>query len=331
MDASRIPRRPIVVALVLGLPVSAVFLYLAARNVAFDQVRETLSKADPARVVLAAALIWVMYGLQALRWRHIARREADVPPSRMLGYVVGGLACNNVVPGRIGDFLRIHWLARGARIAHGRALATVIVDRASDLLALVLLLLVTVPVAPRPAWLERIDVAAAAGGLILAVLLLVARQHARRRDPARPRSRVVALISDGLATMAHAVNRRDAPIVAALSLAAWGAWSASAWLVASSLDIPLTLPELLFVAAVVNLGVAVPSSPGFVGTYQWLCVSALGLLAVGHTDAFAFSVLFHAVWYVPTTLAGLALAAARGTSFGVASLRARPQPANSSA
>jgi uncharacterized protein (TIRG00374 family) len=269
-------------------------------------------------------LIGVMYTFQALRWRRVARNETRLGTSRFLGYIVAGLACNNVIPGRIGDLLRAHWLARGGRVPHGRALATVVVDRASDLLALVGLLVVTAWVAPRPTWLDRIDLVAAAGGLVLVGLLLAARHHAKRRDPDRERSRLRGLVSDGLATMAHAVNRRDAPIVAGLSFLAWGAWSASAWLVASSLGISLSLPEILFVAAVVNLGVAMPSSPGFVGTYQWLCVEVLGLLAVGRADAFAFSVLFQAVWYVPTTLAGLALLAARGTSLSFASTRAHP-------
>jgi len=92
------------------------------------------------------------------------------------------------------------------------------------------------------------------------------------------------------------------------SALAWTAWAFSAWLVASSLGIALTPLEVLFVTAVLNLGVAIPSSPGFIGTYQWLGVSALGNLGVGHADAFAFSVLMHAAWYVPTTIAGVVLA-----------------------
>jgi glycosyltransferase 2 family protein len=328
VNAGRLPVG-VILALVLGLPLSGILLYLASRNLVLSDVGHALARAEPLPVALAVLLIGVMYTIQATRWRWIARGETDQPVSRFLGYIVGGLACNNVVPGRIGDLLRVHWLAAGAGIPRARALATVVVDRASDLLALVVLLAVTVPLTPHPTWLGRIHVAAAAGGILLAVLLLGARQHALRRDPDRRRSRLGAIVSDGLSTMASAVNRRDAPVIAALSFAAWGAWAASAWLVASSVGIALSPAQLLFFAAVVNLGVAVPSSPGFVGTYQWLCVSTLGLLSVGHAEAFAFSVLFHAVWYVPTTLAGLALAAARGRSLGVAALRARPQTAGS--
>ena len=52
---------------------------------------------------------------------------------------------------------------------------------------------------------------------------------------------------------------------------------------------------------------AIPSSPGFVGTYQWLAVSSLGLFDVERQDALAFSLLLHASWYVPTTIVGGAL------------------------
>jgi uncharacterized membrane protein YbhN (UPF0104 family) len=96
--------------------------------------------------------------------------------------------------------------------------------------------------------------------------------------------------------------------VAALSAVAWSIWALSAWFVASSLGIQLTPLELFFVTAVLNLGVAIPSSPGFIGTYQWLGVSALAVLGVNHAEAFAFSVLMHATWFVPTTLAGTVIA-----------------------
>ena len=97
-------------------------------------------------------------------------------------------------------------------------------------------------------------------------------------------------------------------MVAALSLVAWAAWALAAWLVASSLGIELSAVEVGFVAAAVNLGVAIPSSPGFVGTYQWLGVATLGLFSVPGEAAFAFAVLLQAAWFVPVTLVGLPLA-----------------------
>ncbi len=60
----------------------------------------------------------------------------------------------------------------------------------------------------------------------------------------------------------------------------------------------------MFVTAVINLGVVIPSSPGFIGTYQWLAVSALGVVGVDGDVAIAFSLLMQAVWFIPTMLVG---------------------------
>ena len=82
-------------------------------------------------------------------------------------------------------------------------------------------------------------------------------------------------------------------------------------LVATSVGIDLRPIDALFVAAVVNLGVAVPSSPGYVGTYQWLGVQVLAVLGVAREPALAFSILLHATWYLPTTVVGVGILALR--------------------
>jgi uncharacterized membrane protein YbhN (UPF0104 family) len=45
-------------------------------------------------------------------------------------------------------------------------------------------------------------------------------------------------------------------------------------------------------------------SPGFIGTYQWLAVSALGVVGVDGDVAIAFSLLMQAVWFIPTMVVG---------------------------
>ena len=99
-----------------------------------------------------------------------------------------------------------------------------------------------------------------------------------------------------------------------LSLAAGLAWAVAAILTARAVGVELSLVEAVFVTAAINLGVAIPSSPGFVGTYQWLGVSALALFDIGQEAALAFAIAMQAVWYVPTTLAGAVFLVARYSS-----------------
>ena len=98
----------------------------------------------------------------------------------------------------------------------------------------------------------------------------------------------------------------------ALSAVAWLAFAVAVICVARSIDVHLGVADALFATAVINLGVAIPSSPGFVGTYQWLGVAALDLAGVDRSTALAFAILLQALWYIPTTLVGGVFLALRG-------------------
>jgi hypothetical protein len=305
-------RHRALVGLAVGVPVSVVFLWLAVRDADLGAVRRALEKAGAGEIGLAVVVLLAVYGFQAARWRQIAQLPA-VQPTRFYELVLSGVACNNVLPARLGDLLRARWLGRAAGIPSGRALGTVVLDRGCDLAALVSLLAVGLVAVASEEWLLRIAGGGAAGLLALAAVVLFARAYVRRRERGRrARGLVRRVVRDAAEELAAPIGRRRVLHWLVLSLAAWTVWAVGAFLVARSLDIELSLVEALFVAAVMNLGVAIPSSPGFVGTYEWLGVTSLGLLGVSASQALAFSILLHAAWYVPTTLVGGAALGVRG-------------------
>jgi len=58
------------------------------------------------------------------------------------------------------------------------------------------------------------------------------------------------------------------------------------------------------VIAIVNLGLIIPSAPGFLGTFQFFCVAALGLFQIKESQALGFSIMYHLSQFLPTTLVG---------------------------
>jgi glycosyltransferase 2 family protein len=300
--------RRVAVALLIGIPASALFLYLASRGLNYHDVRRALGRAELGWLIVAVALMACVYVVQTLRWQRIARHEGTFSLRRGLRWVIGCVAINNVVPGRPGELFRAYWLGDALHIPKARALATVLVDRAADVLTLVAGLLIAYPFTPHPAWLRHLDLVAIPIGIAIIAILAWARWHTKRRDESRQHDgwlrRQFSQLVQGAARV---VTRDDIPAIAALSALAWTLWAAAAWVVAYSLGISLTLPEMLFITAMINLGSAIPSSPGFVGTYQWLSVAGLGLFGVGHAEAFAFAIVLQAVWFIPTTIAGLVL------------------------
>jgi uncharacterized protein (TIRG00374 family) len=288
----------------LGVPIGLVFLWLAVRNADADAVWDALRHADAGLVALAIGAFGVVYLLQAMRWRRIAATPAVSLP-RFYEMTVSGIAVNNVLPGRIGDFLRARWLGQEARMPYGTAFGTVILDRAFDVVVLVGLLIVGISAVASSAWLWQLAAAGSVLVLGIAGVLLFSRVYIGKRErDRRDRGLVRRLVRDTVERLAEPFGRRHIVIWLGLSILAWSMWAVAAHLVARSLGIELSLTEALFVTAVINLGSAVPSSPGFVGTYEWLGVAALGLLDVDHESALAFTILTHAAWYVPTTLFG---------------------------
>ena len=298
--------RMLLLGTLVGFPASAVLLVLSLRSLHAGEIGHSLRNAHPGSLALAVCASSLVYVVQAARWRLLALATPPLPFNRFLDWAIGAVAVNNVVPGRPGDVLRIEWLSRGAAMPRTRALASVTVDRGLDLLVLVAAFAVTYPAVEHAGWLNRVGGSGVAIALLVLLVFAAAVVYARRAGAA-PTGRLGRLV----ATLAHEARLRitgwRGVAAVLLSVLAWGTWALSAWLVASSLGIALTPVELVFVTAVINLGVAIPSSPGFIGTYQWLGVAALGVLGVSHTQGFAFSVLLHAAWFVPTTLAGAAL------------------------
>jgi glycosyltransferase 2 family protein len=306
-----------VLVAVVGLAVSGVFLWLAVRNADLDAVRHTLADADFGPVALAVVALGIGYGFQAARWKRIADTP-DVPLRSFYAMLIGGLACNNVLPVRIGEFLRAGWLSRDARISGGRAFGSVVLDRICDVVMLALLFAIGLQAVASAAWLVRLGIGALLAVIAIALVLVVARLYTRRRGQQRSeRGRLLTILRETVEMLAEPIGRHRAATWLGLTACTWILSSVAATLVGRALGIDLSPVEAVFVTSSLALGVAIPSSPGYIGTYQWIGVAALGLLDVSVEQALAFSILMQATWYVPTTIVG-------GAVIGLRAVRGRP-------
>jgi uncharacterized protein (TIRG00374 family) len=296
-------RTRVLIALV-GLVISAIFLWLAIKDADPEAVRDALGDADIGLVLLASAIAMVSYLFQATRWRRIAAAP-QVRTRRYYEMVLGGLACNNVLPIRIGEVVRAGWLSREAPMPGGRALGSVALDRVCDVVALALFLVIGIQAVPTPAWLRNMIIGAAVLIVAIVAALVFARVYTRSRGrDRRERGRVRRIVRDTIDFLGEPIGRHRAAAWLALSLAAWSLGATSVYFVARSVGVELEPLEAVFVASALALGVAIPSSPGYIGTYQLIAVESLGLLDVDESQALAFSILMHASWFVPTTVFG---------------------------
>ena len=90
-------------------------------------------------------------------------------------------------------------------------------------------------------------------------------------------------------------------------------WSAIIWLAAlatnqfmlQALDLDLPWTASLLVLVVLQVGITIPSVPGRIGVFEYLCILALAVFGVARAPALSYGILLHGVVLIPTTLAGL--------------------------
>jgi hypothetical protein len=310
------PRRALL-AVAVGLAVSALLLWLLLRRVDVDAV---LSAMGAARALpLAVSLGVKLAGFGALAWRLRALLGPVVPlaGSRALSGQLLGFAANNLIPLRAGELVKVDYVARRAGCSRASVLAVAAVERLLDAICVLAMLVLVGPLAvPR---LERHEAVLGAGCLVLAAAL-GAWWAAGRSDllgrAARRIEAALGLSAGGrLARAADSFGLGLAGLrsgrVLAAALGASGLYWACAfvsvrlWIAAFSLPVPWYAPAVVLVF--LAFGTALPASPGFVGAYDYFFAAALGLFGVGPDRAAAAALVGHALAVVPFTLLGLVL------------------------
>jgi hypothetical protein len=71
-----------------------------------------------------------------------------------------------------------------------------------------------------------------------------------------------------------------------------------------ALGLPLSFAAALFLVIVLEVGVAVPSAPGKLGIFHYLCILALGVFGLEKGAALGYAVLLYFVVFGPPSLLG---------------------------
>jgi uncharacterized protein (TIRG00374 family) len=109
-----------------------------------------------------------------------------------------------------------------------------------------------------------------------------------------------------VATGVEATNRRPAVGAAVLlTVIAWLLDGTLIWLAGASLGVPLNLADAVVISGVAVLGTAVPSAPGYVGTFELAASAAAVALGVPPASALAVAIVWHAMTLLPMALAGV--------------------------
>ena len=302
----------------LGLVFSFVFMGLVALKVDWQEVLRSVRQANGAWLLAGILLTLTTYLLFAVRWRLIARKAFPLRTRDAFSYIMIGYLANMVMPLRLGDVSRGVLTARKTGAGTMTVLATMALERILDvatILAFALLVSFKMSI-PAPIRVAALSFAwAMAVAILLAFSLLLLPESLKEkllamgdRMPQRPVTFARSMVRQFKAGIGSLL---DTPLLTgclACSGLAWAVFAGAnlSFLYAFSFDLPWQ--AAVFLLVVVNLGSAIPSSPGFIGVYHYLVVLALSVWAIPKSAALGYALATHGLTLMLyLTIGGLCL------------------------
>jgi glycosyltransferase 2 family protein len=293
-----------------GILISAIFIYVVFARLGIDyedffaRIKE-LSFLD---IIALICLYLIPYPVRAIRAQLLLR---NLSFNDSLGGVFVGYAANNILPFRMGEVVRAAVVGKRAKERKTTVLASVFIERIFDGFAIVILLLIGASKLNLPDWAAQARILGLAFFCSSLVGLLFVGFTGNFWEKFIPKGKIGSFVQglfDGIKLATQSVSQVLFLLV--LSFFIWGFEGFMYWYGFSVFNLAGTTFDSsflnsLFVLGVVNLGVLLPSSPGYVGVFEWFTINSLSVFKVGTSSAAAYATIIHLLQFIPVTLIGL--------------------------
>ncbi|MDD2366919.1 MAG: lysylphosphatidylglycerol synthase transmembrane domain-containing protein [Desulfuromonadaceae bacterium] len=305
----------------LGIGVSIFFMTLLFRKIDFNQLLTALLRVDYFYIMLAIALTFLSYFLRAVRWHYILIPEKRIPILSLYPATIIGYMANNLLPARLGEFVRAYILARKEGLQAPTVFASLVIDRLFDGFTVMLILLFTMFTLRLPHGMAEAETVLRTGGLISFILysciviflLLLKGQTSRTIEwtgillkpfPQKLADRIIPLLGSFIGGIRLSSKASNLMAILISSLAVWLFCIIPVDLVLKGFDVHLPFTASMFILVLLVFAVMVPASPGYIGTYHYACFKGLSAFGVPESTAVSIALVLHATGFFPVIIAG---------------------------
>jgi uncharacterized protein (TIRG00374 family) len=325
-------------AIVLGIGLSALFVGLAVRRLDWNGLFAAVAHSDLHPWLYLSVLSYIMgHFARGVRTRLLVSRDATLSSYRATSVVVVGYTVNNMLPARLGELARCGMLSELTGISFQQSAAVVISERLLDGLGILVLLGLAIPLTGSSLWPQQwLFMPIIFFGIASAVMLLVVISP---NYAIKLTTRVVRFVNPAwqdaalrlMISVINGVSYLRAPSHAlAIFLITVLIWLLEAGLylfLMPAFGVGVHFRSAISVMALTNLGLIIPSSPGFVGSFHFFCMKALTMLEVPRVTALGYATVVHLAFFIPVTLWGLMIIVSMSIDFArIRRLMIRAEP-----
>lgn len=308
---------------------AVLILWFFGRNLNWQEVSESLRKANAFYIILAVSIICLGYLLRALRWKVLLEPITPASLKELFATTTVGFAAVFFV-GRAGEIVRPMWLPmRDSRVRPSAALVTLGLERIFDLTALICFFSVTLlffdpPVESQRNYATQYALVKLLGNVMLAGVvagflgLFIYQKYSvpiiswferitdRKFIPRRIRRLFLSLLKQLAASLQILKSANEIFRVAFWSIALWFSIAVPTWLVILAFNLPVSvsLAGAMFVMFWAAMGSLIPTPGGAAGAFHAVTAGGLIFLGVERNDAAAVSILMHLVYFAPALIFG---------------------------
>ena len=296
--------------------ISLLCLWLAFHKVPLDQLVHAVVAANSLLLLAAVVALLLAVVTRSRRWLVVLNKDMRLLDALWAQGI--GFLFTNVFPLRLGEPARVLVMAERCELPVMQVAGSAVVERLLDVATNELVLILVLPWLQVPPLMTRAAVSLGILGLLgLGILLLLVRLGPRSERfvraicsylPFLPVEKIVLLWRELVRGLQPVTHWRVAWRAVGWSLVTWAFSLAMYWCVLRAFQPDSRLVEAAFMMVALSFAVAVPSSPGFVGVFQFVGQQALVLPFGAKYDsasALAITLTAHLIYYLLTTSLGV--------------------------
>jgi uncharacterized protein (TIRG00374 family) len=300
--------------LVLSFLISIIFLYLAFKKVDAREIGHSLLDADLSYFVIAILLTFFTFFLRAIRWQILLNPLKKLPLPLVYHATMIGFMCNYVLPARIGEIIRAYLIGARGNMSKSSAFATIIIERVLDVFILSFFGVIILMFYPIPIWVKRIGITVTLLNISIFILLLGMQKKREvffkliekvlKIFGEKIKERITTLLSCFIEGLDILNNPTNLFLVSVLSIAIWGITGLFFYILFFSFSIRLPLYAAFLDMIILTFGIMIPSTTGFIGTFQFFVKEGLVIFQINPNMALSYSILLYVSQFIPVVVPG---------------------------
>jgi hypothetical protein len=307
--------RKLIISSIIGSVIFAVVI----QGVNLSNLLQKITSASPEWVILAGIAFVGFFVIRAVRWKIILANNCKF--SNLFHIFQIGYLLNNVFPFHIGEVIRTIILQEKEKVDLGYGLSSIVIERIMDVIAiLVLAIVVTSSLSADPPSQEFFSGAIRTIAISIAIALIViisftvrpryllkfldhiGRINKLNKITAKTKSLILD-ISQGLQIMSKRPGNFSASF--ALTFVSWFIQFLGIYFLFNSIGLHID-PLLIFLGFLGTvLLLTLPSTPGYIGTYEGFWIAAFFALGFSNVDEIlSVGILSHIISIAVSTCLG---------------------------